>query len=326
MTAALFFAAFAAALIAAVMAAGPLIIQNAGRKRLIRRLDRVSGKNDTPMPGSTPVTVRRDVADSSIESLDRLIKRLLPRPAKLRERLAATGRRISLGEYLLASLLAAGLTFIALHSAGLGSAAALMLAFAGGIFLPHKVTGSMIARRKRAFLALFAEGVELMVRGLKSGVPVSESMKVVGQEIPNPVGIEFRSITDALVLGQTFDEALSAASKRIDLPEFRFFVISLNIQQETGGNLSETLENLADILRKRTQMKLKVRALSSEARASAYIVGSLPFLMFIGLSLINPESMAVLFDDPRGNVELGAAIGSLALGVGIMIKMGKLDI
>jgi tight adherence protein B len=318
--------ALAMLLISGAMVAAPVISHNSGRNRLRRRLDRVSGKGAIPMQGAVPVTVRREVADSSIQTLDRLIKRLLPRPAKLRERLAATGRRISLGEYVLASLLIAGVSYIGAHGFGLSTPVALMFAFGDGLYWPHWTINRMKARRQRAFLSLFPEAIELMVRGLKSGVPVGESLKVVGQEMVDPVGVEFRSITDALVLGQTFDDALAAASRRLDLPEFRFFVVSLNIQQETGGNLGETLENLAVILRKRKQMKLKVKALSSEARASAYIVGSLPFLMFAGLTVMNPDYMTILFTDPRGNVVLGAAVGTLALGVGIMIRMGKLEI
>ena len=122
------------------------------------------------------------------------------------------------------------------------------------------------------------------------------------------------------------NEAIAQAAERIDLTEFRYFHTALNIQQETGGNLAETLENIAGILRKRRQMKLKVKALSSEARASAYIVGSLPFLMFVGLTAMNPDYMTILFTDRRGNLILGAAITSLLTGVGTMIKMGKLDI
>jgi tight adherence protein B len=325
-TAILFFVAFGLFILSIGVAVGPAVAGGAGRKRLRRRLDRVSGRDILPAPGSVTVTVRRDIADSSIKVLDRLIKQAMPRPAKLRERLAATGKRISLSEYLLASLVVGGLCFIASRSTGAGVAVALMRAFAVSLFVPYKFTGRMIAKRQRQFLSLFADAVELMVRGLKSGIPVSESMRVVGQEVADPVGVEFRSITDALQLGRTYEEALAAASKRIDLPEFRFFVVSLNIQQETGGNLAETLDNLAGILRKRKQMKMKVKALSSEARASAYIVGSLPFLMFIGLTAMNPDYMTILFVDPRGNLVLGAAIGSLLIGVFTMIKMGKLDI
>jgi len=308
------------------MTLGPLMSGNASRKRVLKRLDRVSGRDTLPAPGSVNVTVRRDIADSSIKILDRLIKHAIPRPVMLRERLAATGKRISLAEYLLASLVTGGVCFVASRAIGGGGLVSTMAAIIGGGFLPWFQIGRMIAKRQRKFLALFADAVELMVRGLKSGIPISESIKVVGQEIADPVGVEFRAITDGLMLGQTYDEALMAASKRINLPEFRFFVVSLNIQQETGGNLAETLENLAIILRKRKQMKMKVKALSSEARASAYIVGSLPFLMFVGLTAMNPDYMTILFTDPRGNMILGTAITSLLTGVGTMIKMGKLDV
>jgi len=304
----------------------PMLAGNAGRKKMLKRLDRISGRDTLPAAGSVNVTVRRDVADSSIKLLDRIIKHALPRPVALRERLSATGKRISLSEYILASLVVGGVCFLGGRIGGLHPFTAAMLGMAGGFYLPWWYTGRMIGGRQKKFLALFADAIELMVRGLKSGVPVSESIKVVGQEIADPVGVEFRAITDGLQMGQTYEEAMAAASKRINLPEFRFFVVSLNIQQETGGNLSETLENLAIILRKRKQMKLKVKALSSEARASAYIVGSLPFLMFIGLSAMNPDYMTILFNDRRGNMVLGMAIGSLMTGVMTMIKMGKLEI
>jgi tight adherence protein B len=326
MTPLLIFAATVLIVALVAQALGPVLSGNASRKRVLRRLDRVSGRDTLPAPGSVNVTVRRDIADSSIKILDRLIKHAMPRPVVLRERLAATGKRISLSEYLLASLVTGGVCFVASRAIGGTVLVSAMAATIGAGFLPWFQISRMIASRQRKFLALFADAIELMVRGLKSGIPISESIKVVGQEIADPVGVEFRAVTDGLQLGQTYDEALNAASKRINLPEFRFFVVSLNIQQETGGNLAETLENLAVILRKRKQMKMKVKALSSEARASAYIVGSLPFLMFIGLTAMNPDYMTILFDDRRGNLILGMAVLSLLTGVGAMIKMGKLDI
>jgi tight adherence protein B len=314
-------------LICGIAAFGPQLFAGPGQKRIQRRLERVAGQEAAANRPAATITVRRDVTDSSIAALDRLIKRLLPRPAVLRERLALTGRRIPLAEYLLVCMLAGALMFFILTSlVKLPAAAAILFGAATALFLPHKVIGIMVSKRRMKFISVFPEAIELMVRGLKSGIPVSESIKVVGQEVPDPVGVEFRSITDAMALGQTFDEALSAASARLALPEFRFFVISLGIQQETGGNLSETLDNLAIILRKRKQMKLKIRALSSEARASAYILGSLPFLVFGALTLMSPDYTRVLFDDPRGHIVLGAALTSLATGVGIMIKMGKFAI
>jgi tight adherence protein B len=304
-----------------------LLIANRPRRRIRKRLENLKVPTTPQEAAEAALSARRIVADSSIASFDALIKRVLPRPAKLRERMAATGKRISLSEYLLSCFLVGAVTFLGLHElVHLSVPVAVLLGVAAGVFLPHWFVGGMAAKRQRKFLELFPEAIELMVRGLKSGVPVSESMRVVGREIPDPVGVEFRGITDALTLGQPFDEALALASKRISLPEFRFFVISLGIQQETGGNLAETLENLTVILRKRKQMKLKVKALSSEARASAAIIGALPFLMFIIMFLLNRDQTMILFDDPRGNLVLGMAVGSLLTGVGVMTKMGKLQV
>lgn len=165
-----------------------------------------------------------------------------------------------------------------------------------------------------------------MVRGLKSGLPISETIINVGEEMPDPVGIEFRNIADAVRLGTTMDDALWDVAKRLDLPEFRFFTISLAVQRETGGNLGETLANLGDILRKRLTMRAKVKAMSSEARASAYIIGSLPFIMFGILMLMNPEYVMLLVTDPRGIMMTGVGFVMLGMGVGVMCKLVRFDI
>src|SRR3546814_6834106 len=137
--------------------------------------------------------------------------------------------------------------------------------------------GYLVNKRQDKFLAIFPEAIDLIVRGLKSGLPVTESINAVGREMDDPIGTEFRRIGDDIRFGKTMTEALWAATDRLSVAEFKFFVISLSVQQETGGNLAETLGNLSGILRSRQQMKLKVRAMSSEGRASAMIIGSLPF-------------------------------------------------
>ncbi len=315
-------------LLGLIAVSAPALATGATRKRLRRRLASVSGSG-VPVGQSAGIatTVRRDVRDSSIVLLDRLIKQLMPRPAVVRAWLAATGKRIAVSEYILSSLLTAIVSYLLLaYVARLPIAASVLFGIGGGAMLPRIVINQMISRRRNKFLSLFPEAIELMVRGLKSGVPVSESIKVAGREVPDPVGVEFRAITDGMALGQTMDEALAGVSERVALPEFRFFVISLGIQQETGGNLSETLENLVSVLRKRRQMKLKIKALSSEARASAYILGSLPNLMFGGLLMLSPDYAGVLIHDSRGHIVLATAAGFLALGVGVMIKMGKFQI
>lgn len=299
---------------------------NGERQRLRRRMARVGARLAARDAAAPMPTLRRNLSDSSIESLDKLIKRFLPNPAKLRERLAATGRRIALGEYLLASALAGVITCVGFLAIGVSAAVALLFALAAAIGLPYLATGLMIRRRREQFVQLFPEAIDLIVRGLRSGLPVTESIKVVGDELPDPVGVEFRRIIESFSFGLSLAQALAFAVQRIDAPEFRFFVISLSIQQETGGNLTETLENLSGILRRRKQMKLKIRAMSSEARASAMIIGALPVIMFVLLLVINPDYAMVMIRDPRGRFLLGLGLGSMAVGMFTMMRMARFEI
>ena len=141
-----------------------------------------------------------------------------------------------------------------------------------------------------------------------------------------PVGAEFRLISDGIKFGKSMEDALWETARRLDTAEFKFFVISLSVQRETGGNLSEALGNLSDILRRRRQMKLKIKAMSSEAKASAMILGSLPFIMFGIIFALNPEYEMELFTDPRGQVMLGFGVGIMSVGIAIMSKMVKFEI
>jgi tight adherence protein B len=192
--------------------------------------------------------------------------------------------------------------------------------------LPHFVVGYFIKRRVNKFTTKFPDAIELLVRGLRSGLPISETMGVVGAEVAGPVGEEFRAVSDKMKIGRTMDAALQETADRLGTPEFQFFVISIAIQRETGGNLAETLANLATVLRQRSQMKLKIKAMSSESKASAYIVGSLPFIVFGLIMWISPGYMGNFFVDQRLIV---AGIGGflwMALGGLIMAKMVNFEI
>lgn len=296
-------------------------------KRLTRRLERLAKPIGSSAPASGNVDLRRYARDSEIRGLDRLIKRFLPRPEELRRRLARTGRRIAVGEYLLASLFIALLVGVGkVLFLGVSPVLGAIAGLAAGLGFPHMFVGRMIGRRMKAFTGQFPEAIDLIVRGLKSGLPVPVSMQTVSQEIPDPVASEFRQITDGVHLGQSLDDALRDAADRLPTPEFRFFVISLAVQRETGGNLAETLENLTDVLRKRRQMKLKIKAMSSEAKASAIILASLPFLVFGIVFTMNPGYVMQLFTDPRGMLMLGAGLASLGMGVIAMAKMIRFEI
>jgi tight adherence protein B len=295
-------------------------------KQRLKRVTQLSQKADAAV-GRSAVNVKRATADSSIVALDYVIKRWLPNPAKLRGRLLRTGRRISLGQYLAFSLVLAAITAGILKvTFAIPFIACLMAGVVIGLGLPHLVVGMMGKRRQNKFNSLFPEAIDLIVRGLKSGLPASESIRVVGQEIGDPVGVEFREVSDQIKFGKTLTDALWTVAPRIDTPEFRFFIISMSIQQETGGNLAETLENLAMVLRKRKTLKLKIKALSSEAKASAYIIGALPFIMFGILLMMNYGYASTLYTDPRGLILVGCGLVSYAIGIGTMAKMVRFEV
>ena len=300
-------------------------------RRTAKRIDTVrqrrgGGGGGSALTAATPTSVKRAQA-RSVPVVEQLVGRFLPRQSALRQRLARTGRDIPVGTYALINLGIGAVGFgIAAGIAGLPLSVAGFIGLAIGVGVPHFSVGIMASRRQKRFIALLPDAIDLIVRGLKSGLPVSESIAAVGNELPDPLGIEFRRITDTVRFGRQLEDTLWDTAIRLAIPEFNFFVISLSVQRETGGNLAETLANLSDILRKRRQMKLKVKAMSSEARASAYILGSLPFIMFAIIYLMNPGYADDLFTDPRGHMMLVGGGVSLLTGIGVMFKMVKFEI
>lgn len=195
-----------------------------------------------------------------------------------------------------------------------------------GAGLPHAAVNRLIKKRTVQFNAKFADAIELLVRGLRSGLPVTETLGVVAQEVPGPVGAEFKSVVERIKIGRTMEESLQETGDRLNIPEFNFFCITLAIQRETGGNLAETLSNLAEVLRKRAQMKLKIKAMSSESKASAYIVGALPFMVTGAISFVNPEYMSGFMTDQRLiAIGIGGAIW-MSIGAFVMAKMVSFEI
>jgi tight adherence protein B len=299
-------------------------------RRLRQRLERLQARPRGPRldQESQPTeSLRRNRQDSSIASLDRLIKRALPNVNLLRLRLTRSGWPLKIGDYLLICLVVGAVSAVAV--ALLFHMSILISALSGvvlGVGLPHVILSRRIARRTKKFVALLPEALDLIVRGIRSGLPASEALRTIAEEIQDPVGAEFRDVTDQMRIGVAMDEAMWNSARRLAIPEFNFLVISLAIQQETGGNLAEILEKLSDMVRRREQMRLKVKAMSSEARASAMIIGSLPFVMATVISFVNPGYINTLFTDPRGWVMIGIGLTSLLIGIGIMAKMIKFEI
>jgi tight adherence protein B len=318
-------------LVLALVATLWLTLFQKDERRLRRRLERLhaaprprAGGGDQAAPVES---VRRNKRDSSIASLDRLIKRLMPNLGILRLRLERSGWRLKIGDFLLICLGIGVLTTIIMSVAfSFSFLLNATLGLALGIGLPNLALQRRIGRRMKRFTSLLPEALDLIVRGIRSGLPATEALKTIGDEIQDPVGTEFRQVTDQMRIGVAMDEAMWATARRLGIAEFNFLVISLSIQQETGGNLAEILEKLSDMVRRREQMRLKVKAMSSEARASAMIIGSLPFVMAGVISFVNPGYMQTLFIDPRGWVMMGLGFTMLAVGLGVMAKMVKFDI
>ena len=248
------------------------------------------------------------------------------RAEALQIRLDRTGRKWTISQYLYTSLgIALGFAVIMyLRSGSLALSLAFGMLFGAG--MPHLAVNYLIKKRTNDFNAKFPDAIELLVRGLRSGLPVTETLSVVAQELPGAVGFEFKAIVERIKIGRTMEESLQETADKLGIAEFNFFCITLAIQRETGGNLAETLSNLADVLRKRSQMKLKIRAMSSESKASAYIVGALPFIVFGMIWWINPSYIGGFFEDERLIVTGLGGLVWMSIGAFIMAKMVSFEI
>ena len=190
-----------------------------------------------------------------------------------------------------------------------------------GLGFPRWVVGFLGKRRMKKFSSHFADAVDVIVRGIKSGLPVHDCFKIIARESPAPLGGEFQMLVEGLGVGLTLQQALEKMYERMPTPELKFFAIVIGIQQKTGGNLAEALGNLSTVLRARKMMGEKIKALSSEATASAGIIGSLPPAVMILVSITTPAYMGKLFTEPRGQFMLLIAVMMMALGVFVMKRM-----
>jgi tight adherence protein B len=310
----------------ALMVLGLCVFAMAGPSPQRAQARRLSSVRDRHSPAAAVDAQLRRITQSRATKMDTAFGSILPNRALLAKRLAMTGKDWTVGKY---GLVSAGMSVVIAALLLLKGAPVLLAVFVGlliGLGLPHMAVGYFIKRRVAKFTAKFPDAIELLVRGLRSGLPISETIGVVGNELTGPVGDEFRTVADKMKIGRTMDAALQETANRLGTPEFQFFVITIAIQRETGGNLAETLANLADVLRKRGQMKLKIKAMSSESKASAYIIGSLPFIVFTMIWFINGSYMQNFFTDQRLMVAGGGGMIWMAIGAFIMAKMINFEI
>lgn len=198
--------------------------------------------------------------------------------------------------------------------------------FAGFLGVPRWLLGMMTKMRHKKMTNQFADAIDIIVRGVKSGLPLAECLRIIAVESSAPLGTEFKNLTDNIQMGMTIDRALQQLYKRVPLPEVNFFVIVLTIQSKSGGNLSEALGNLSSVIRQRKMMREKIKAMSSEAKASAGIIAALPFAVGFMVYLTTPSYIMELFLKPTGHMILFMGAGLMFTGVTVMRRMINFDI
>jgi len=268
------------------------------------------------------ITTATPSADRLVMSLRRTRpqRRLLPALllASLDSALLAAGNRIGLLHLAATGIIAVSMVGLTAAVIQLRPALAITLAGAGAVGAPVLLLRLAQSRYQRQFLDIFPDALDLIVRAVRAGLPAPEAIDLAAREVRTPVGSEFRRMLSEMRIGVEMEDALQDAADRIRVPDFRFFVVSLLLQRRTGGGIAETLSNLSTIIRQRKALRLKARALTAEATASATVVATLPFVAGIGLFLVNRELMSVLFVDPRGRQMLGIACIGLLLGIATM--------
>lgn len=248
------------------------------------------------------------------------------RRVRLPDLLFQAGMTITPAKFIRNSLILGGGLFLFLLIVQVPFFYSAILATAGGYVLPRMYVGRRRKKYQNAFLDELPNAVEAIVRGVKTGLPLNDSMRVVAKDTKEPVRSEFGRVLDQQSFGFSMTEAVQVLYERVPLPEVNFFVVVISVQQQAGGNLSEALGNLARVLRNRKKMKQKVAAMSSEAKASAGIIGALPVVVAILVSLVSPDYLQPLFSTPLGNLWLGVAFLMMCIGAFVMNRMIQFDI
>ena len=313
-----------AALLGAVAIGGVAFVfsDGGGNTRVLKRAQSISERSTARSQRSRPAAAdpasRRKQILKTLRDQDRIQRKA---SFNLSARLQQAGLTISQRTFwIISGGLAAFVLLVTLVLAQ-KPFVAFALALAAGLGLPRWVVSFLAKRRAKKFVAAFADASDIIVRGIKSGLPVQECLQIIGRESPEPLSTEFRRLVEGVAHGLTMDQALENMYQRMPISELRFFTIVLGIQQKTGGNLAEALGNLSQVLRARKLMREKIKAMSSEATASALIIGSLPPVVIILISLTTPSYLAILFFEPRGQLLLAGSAFWMALGVFVMNRM-----
>jgi tight adherence protein B len=273
------------------------------------------------------MTKRRKSVQDSLKDLEKKQKEASrKKKVALKARIAQAGLNFTETQFYIASALVAILVAIAAFIAGAPIFLMLGVAFVFGVGVPRFYINFMLKWRMKKFLDELPNALDVMVRSIKSGLPLNDAIRLIAAEARDPVKSEFRRVVESQQLGLSVPEAIARMHHSVPLPEVNFFSVVITIQAQAGGNLSEALANLSRVLRDRKKMKAKVTALSMEAKASAVIIGALPFIVATLVYLTSPQYMMILFTDPRGHLIMGASAVWMSIGIMVMRNMINFDI
>jgi tight adherence protein B len=266
---------------------------------------------------------RREQVEGSLRDIEARSKKQKKIP--LATRLAQSGLSLSPQKFMIISGVIAAVCFGIAMVVGGGVLAGIGLAFAGGFGLPRWALSFLKKRREKNFLRALPDAVDVIVRGIKAGLPLFDSIKVVAADAPEPLKSEFMAIIETQAIGMPLGEACARLYERMPVPEANFFGIVIAIQQKSGGNLSEALGNLSKVLRDRKKMAEKIQAMSMEAKASAGIIGSLPPIVMLLVYLSTPDYISLLWTHPTGQLMLVCCVVWMSIGILVMKRMINFD-
>jgi tight adherence protein B len=292
-----------------------------GERRLEQRRETVaqSDPGARKVAARTPVKSRREQIEETLKEVEARNKKNKSRP--LAVRIEQAGLSWSKRTFYIGSAVFGLLMFVAVLIASGNMLVAGLVAFAAAFGVPRWLLTFLKRRRERQFIERFPDAVDVIVRGIKAGLPLTDSIKIIVNESPEPIRSEFRAIVETQAIGMPIGEACLKLYEKIPLPEANFFGIVISIQQKSGGNLSEALGNLSKVLRDRKKMKAKIIAVSQEAKASAAIIGALPIVVMLAVYLTSPDYIALLWQHPTGRIMLAVSAFWMTIGVLVMKKM-----
>jgi tight adherence protein B len=294
-----------------------------GERKAERRMESVARTEPAARIARGSQRSRRDVVESTLKELDERHKK--HKHVALSTRLSQAGLSWSKRQYVLVSAGAGLGLFIIAFLFGPSLLAAAAIGFAGGFGLPRWMLSFLKKRREAKFLNAFPDAVDIIVRGVKAGLPLLDCMKMITVDAPEPIKTEFRAIVETQAIGIPLGDACAKLYERTPVPEANFFGIVVAIQQKAGGNLSEALSNLSRVLRDRKKMKAKIQAMSQEAKASAAIIGALPLAVMTLVYVTSPQYISLLFTEPLGHLMLAGSVVWMGIGVLVMKKMINFD-